>query len=256
MYKWHLLLLIPALSTSLHAQTTVQPVQFRSSVKQTALLELYTSEGCSSCPPADAWLTGLKNSPGLWKDYVPVAWHVDYWDSLGWRDPWSNDEFSDRQRAYAAAWHSESIYTPALVLNGKEWQPWLRPKDGPPASNIETGVLTVNSSDQRHWQVQFLPVAHDNTHFQVYAALLACGLGSDVKAGENNRRHLNHDFVVLSLVDQYLPGHTNEFQGKLELDASGKIQGRQTAMAFWVTHVNDLQPVQAVGGWLVKPSTN
>jgi hypothetical protein len=242
-----------AMSLSLQAQTAAPLVTYQSSLKQTALLELYTSEGCSSCPPADAWLAGLKESPGLWKDFVPVAWHVDYWNGLGWRDPWSNDEFADRQRAYAAAWHSDTIYTPELVLNGKEWSPWFRPKGGPPASGIETGVLTVSSSDQKHWQAQFIPQASGKAHYQIHGALLASGLGSDVKAGENNGRHLDHDFVVLSLADQYLPGRTNMFQGQLTLDAA-KEHGGRPAAAFWVTRINELEPVQAVGGWLASPS--
>ena len=65
------------------------PVTFASTARQTSLLELYTSEGCSSCPPAEAWLSGLKDNPGLWRDFVPVAFHVDYWNYLGWRDKWS-----------------------------------------------------------------------------------------------------------------------------------------------------------------------
>src|SRR5689334_11142529 len=73
------------------------PASFQSFETQTPLLELFTSEGCSSCPPAEKWLTGLKPSSGLWKDFVPVAFHVDYWDYLGWRDPWSSKTFTDRQ---------------------------------------------------------------------------------------------------------------------------------------------------------------
>src|SRR5437899_10682781 len=87
------------------AQTT--GVTFQSSEKQTALLELFTSEGCSSCPPAEAWLSRLQDSTGLWRDVVPVAFHVDYWDYLGWRDRWAAKDFSERQRAYAASWRSD-----------------------------------------------------------------------------------------------------------------------------------------------------
>src|SRR6059036_4275966 len=91
------------------------PLTFQSSGKQPALIELYTSEGCSSCPPAETWLSRLKESPGLWRDFVPMAFHVDYWDYLGWRDPWAAQEFSDRQRAYAQSWRSRRIYTPGFV---------------------------------------------------------------------------------------------------------------------------------------------
>jgi hypothetical protein len=96
------------------------PVSFQSSERQTALIELYTSEGCSSCPPAESWLSGLKSAPGLWNDFVPVTFHIDYWDNPGWRDKWSSKQFSDRQRDYARALGSAEIYTPEFVLNGKE----------------------------------------------------------------------------------------------------------------------------------------
>ena len=96
-------------------------ITFQSTDEQTSLLELFTSEGCSSCPPAETWLSGLKAAPGLWKEFVPVAFHVDYWDYLGWRDPWGAKTFSLRQHAYAKTWRIDSVYTPAFILNGKEW---------------------------------------------------------------------------------------------------------------------------------------
>ena len=65
---------------------------FESGPQRTHLLELFTSEGCSSCPPAEAWLSKLKADPRLWKDFVPLAFHVDYWDHLGWRDPFAAKE--------------------------------------------------------------------------------------------------------------------------------------------------------------------
>ena len=71
--------------TSLAAET-----RFESGPQQISLVELYTSEGCSSCPPAEAWLSRLKEEPGLWKNFVPIAFHVDYWDRLGWRDRFSS----------------------------------------------------------------------------------------------------------------------------------------------------------------------
>src|SRR5687768_10063986 len=78
-----------------------EQIQFQSGPNRTALLELYTSEGCSSCPPAEAWLSRVKSDARLWKEFVPVAFHVDYWDYLGWRDPFGMANYSERQRAYA-----------------------------------------------------------------------------------------------------------------------------------------------------------
>src|SRR6516164_9572668 len=92
--------------------------RFESGPAQVSLLELYTSEGCSSCPPAEAWLGELSRNPNLWRAVVPVSFHVDYWDNLGWKDGFSSREFTLRQRFYAASWGSESVYTPGFVLNG------------------------------------------------------------------------------------------------------------------------------------------
>src|SRR5437867_2256011 len=103
-----ILCLVVIFVANLNAQNT--SFTFQSAREQTALIELYTSEGCSSCPSAETWLSRLKESPGLWKDFVPLAFHVDYWDYLGWRDLWASKSFSDRQRAYAKQWRSDSIY--------------------------------------------------------------------------------------------------------------------------------------------------
>src|SRR5712692_2905929 len=79
-----------------------EPITFESGATQTTLLELFTSEGCSSCPAAEKWLSQFKTNSDLWKRIVPVAFHVDYWDNLGWPDRFAKAEFTDRQRRYAA----------------------------------------------------------------------------------------------------------------------------------------------------------
>jgi hypothetical protein len=81
-----------------------------------AVVELFTSQGCSSCPPADALLTGLAQD----RDVIALAYHVDYWDYVGWKDTFAHTEFSDRQRAYAESWGSSRIYTPQMVVNGQK----------------------------------------------------------------------------------------------------------------------------------------
>src|SRR5579872_4641681 len=147
------------------------PLQFKSSTRQTALIELYTSEGCSSCPPAEAWLGKLKAEAGLWNDFVPIAFHIDYWDYLGWRDKWSNKQFSERQQSYAQLWGGENVYTPEFVLNGKEWRGW-RGFRALPSRGGEAGVLGVGSEDTNRWQVKFLPASRTATTYEVHAALL------------------------------------------------------------------------------------
>src|SRR5882672_4017645 len=147
--------------------------KFESPREQTALLELYTSEGCSSCPPAEAWLSGLKDSPRLWKDFAPVAFHVDYWNYLGWKDRWSDAAFAERQRAYAQLWHSANIYTPEFILNGKEWQNWFSGRSGPKSGGVRNGVLTVTATGANRWSPSFAPEKMSQAHYEIHAALLA-----------------------------------------------------------------------------------
>jgi hypothetical protein len=231
------------------------PLQFQSTADQTALVELYTSEGCSSCPPAESWLSRLKEKNGLWSEFVPIAFHVDYWDNLGWRDKWASKEYSDRQRTYAGVWASENIYTPEFVLNGREWHNWFGIKGAPGLSDTKAGILKVSSEDTNHWQVHFMPTAGATTGYEINAALLLSGLGSDVKSGENGGRHLEHDFVALTLVNQTLARQGDGFQGAFTLAAARKTPQGRLGLAVWVTHHGRLEPLQALGGWL-EPAEN
>jgi len=231
---------------ALSLKAGAEPIVLQSSENKVALLELFTSEGCSSCPPAEKWLSGLKAAPGLWKEFVPVAFHVDYWDYLGWRDPWGSKAFSERQRRYAEHWHGDSIYTPGFVLNGQEWR---SSKGGAPGLGHKTGVLKASSPDLEHWVVGFSPAGKDNGESEVHAAILANDLVSDVKAGENRGRRLNHDFVVTSLKTFPLKKYSDEFRAEFGLKAD-KHANKQVAVAFWVTPLGKLEPLQAIGGWL------
>ena len=174
--------------------------RFASGPQKTALIELYTSEGCSSCPPAEAWLSRLKDNPGLWKQFVPIAFHVDYWDRLGWRDRFSSTRWTERQRRYASLWESESVYTPAVVVNGREQR-------GLPGASLSqpnekpAGILDVTTSDGKNFSVEFRPEKGSGSDWEVHLALLASGISSDVRAGENSGLNLQHDFVVLDLRD-------------------------------------------------------
>ena len=94
---------------------------------RTHLIELYTSEGCSSCLPAEAWMSGLKNQPRLWQEFVPVAFHVDYWDHLGWRDPFSSRSWTQRQMTYVKQMKLSSAYTPQVVVGGQRQFTGSRP---------------------------------------------------------------------------------------------------------------------------------
>ena len=231
-------------------ETTV----FRSEAKQVSLLELYTSEGCNSCPPAELWLNRLKDSPGLWKEFAPVAFHVDYWNSLGWRDPWSSAEYSERQRSYSQKWGNDTIYTPEFVLNGAEWRNWSGWRGAPSGTPQDPGVLEVTTTNRIQWSVVFHPEggtgAGAGGNLEVHAALMAGGLNSVVKAGENRGRNLPHEFAVVRLVSNRLIPSDGVARGTFVLDTKGHAVEKELSVTVWVTRAGEMTPIQATGGWL------
>src|SRR5262249_2458641 len=140
----------------------------------------------------------------------------------------------------------DSIYTPGFVLNGQEWRAWSRQKGGPPSSNAKAGFLKVSSGDREHWQVSFSPAGKRAGDYQVHAALLANDLTSDVKAGENRGRRLNHDFVVIEQTTSPVKPEGDKFVAELELP----FKKKSAALAVWVSRLGSLEPLQATGGWV------
>src|ERR1044071_2104507 len=227
--------------------------QFQSGTNRTALIELYTSEGCSSCPPAEESFSGLKTHPRLWLDFVPAAFHVDYWNYLGWRDPFGAADYSERQRAYAAEWKSRSIYTPGFVLDGKESRSWFGIDKVPPLSHRATGVLRLGSDDGNRWLLRFEPASRSTEDsFVFYAAILGFDLITNVKAGENRGRKLQHDFVVLTMSKAASSRSGEAFEADLSLASSPGSESGRRAIVGWVCRNGTLEPVQAVGGWLLS----
>lgn len=210
---------------------------------RTHLLELFTSEGCSSCRPAEAWLSNLKNEPRLWQDFVPVAFHVDYWDHLGWRDPFASKIWTERQADYSARWKGESVYTPAFVLDGVAWR-----SSAIPTGATETpGVLKITINGERV-TAAFKPATKPERRYEIHLARLGFALGVDVTAGENNGRKLVHDFVVLGLTNETMKSGMKELQ--LPAESSKQPANSRSAIAAWVTQAGQIEPIQAVGGWL------
>jgi len=219
---------------------------FESGDTQSSLIELFTSEGCSSCPPAEKWLSRLKSNQELWKKIVPVAFHVDYWDHLGWRDRFAKPEFTSRQQRYAAAWGGDSVYTPGFVVNGKEWRSWFG-GNALPASSTKVGLLRVSLGDDGQLTATFIPATTQSRSLTLNVALLGNDLQSDVKRGENSGRKLRHDFVVLDLIQTNMTNELNRWTGSIAL-LTRASNDKPSAFAAWITE-NGI-PVQATGGWL------
>jgi hypothetical protein len=172
----------------------------------TALVELYTSEGCDSCPPADRWLSSLGTKGYAPDRIVPIALHVDYWDYIGWKDPYARQAFSTRQRKMAQLARAAIVYTPQVLLQGQDFRAWH-------GDAFEQEVAKINARPARARIALQLDTAAKDA-FQVEATALLEGgvppgdvalylgayenkLVSDVKSGENRGKKLEHDYVVL-----------------------------------------------------------
>jgi hypothetical protein len=225
-----------------------EPRTFESGETQNSLIELFTSEGCSSCPPAEKWLSALKSSQELWKQTVPIAFHVDYWDHLGWRDRFAKPEFTLRQQHYAAAWGGESVYTPGFVVNGKEWRGWFG-GNAAPRSLTKVGVLRVSLGEDWKLGATFIPETTQPRALALNIALLGNDLESDVKRGENSGRKLRHDFVVLDLVRVDMANESGRWTGSVALSMRSGGD-KPSALAAWITE--NAIPIQATGGWLQR----
>jgi hypothetical protein len=154
------------------------------------VVELYTSEGCSSCPPADQWLSRLKGQPA-----VVQAFHVGYWDQLGWVDRFAAPAYTQRQRQVAAWNRQNSIYTPQAVLDGKDWRNWGGGLERRPAEPSQAQIsLRQLAPDQ--FEATVAPLAGAPAHWSAYWTVTEHGYSSKVQAGENSGEFLQHDFVV------------------------------------------------------------
>ena len=220
-----------------------------SSKEQTHLIELYSSEGCSSCPPADRWVAGLRTNSKLWQSFVPINFHVDYWNKLGWVDRFSHQSFTQRQYNYANEWGARTVYTPGFVLNGRDWK-LKSPKEYEQKSK-DVGVLTA-TVDQKSLslKVKFSPLDKNQKNYRVYAAILGNGLKTNVTKGENAGEKLEHEFVVLGMSNTNLsPAGSDKstFTADFTLPKA-QITPKTTSVAVWVSGPESLTPIQAVGG--------
>ena len=220
-----------------------QDIEYKSGNKQVSLVELYTSQGCSSCPPADKWLGELKNEPGLWSEFVPIAFHVDYWDYIGWKDSFSKKEYSNRQRLHRKQGNVKVVYTPGFFLNGKEWKRRLG-RSTPSLDNKVAGDLTATLSGKT------LKVNYDSANPISTATLnvgvLGFGYQTAIKAGENSNRVLAEDFVLLSHSKHPSTNQTWEVTLPEKVSPSAEKYG----LAIWISQGTNLIPLQTTGGWL------
>ena len=198
----------------------------KSGLSTVPLLELYTSEGCSSCPPADKWMSGIKADK-----VTPLAFHVDYWDYIGWKDRFSKAEYSDRQRKTAAFGGAGFVYTPQFVMNGRDFKGWdnsrLRERIENSQNVASRANLTLNAVSEAGGDITLQASAQavkpaDAKNSDVFIALYENKLVSIVKAGENSGSTLKHDYVVREFFGAYQLSNQNTFSKNFTLKPEWK----------------------------------
>jgi hypothetical protein len=197
----------------------------RSPAQTLALVELYTSQGCSSCPPADRWLSELRE-PVLLRA-IPLSLHVGYWDYIGWKDPFALRVTTERQRALAAAGGSSGIYTPEVFVSGSELREWRTPgrfearlsEIQGRSSPVRIEVSARVAPDAVAVDVAVGAAGETPTDAELFVVLKQHGLSTAVDAGENEGRQLANDHVVRHWAGP-LPAHGTQ-SARLPLPADG-----------------------------------
>jgi len=182
----------------------------QSGARLVPLVELYTSEGCSSCPPADRWLS--QQAASATRDANFLAFHVDYWDDIGWHDRFGSPSYSQRQRQrVAAAEGGDTVYTPQVMVGTDVRVAWSEPRkfsaalgSGPPRASI---ALRLDPTPDGRWKAT---VAERNVGvatpgIRLWLAQYLDAQASDVRAGENKGATLHHDRVVTRLWGPWPP---------------------------------------------------
>lgn len=208
----------------------------RSTAQAPVVVELYTSQGCSSCPPADRWLSTLKGR----SDVLALSFHVTYWDRLGWPDRFASPDFTQRQYDWASRHGSRQVYTPQTVVNGADWRRWpiLPARSG----NAPVSVRLSRQGGQVLAEVS--AAAPGTPVLSGYWAVLEDGHLTQVRAGENSGETLRHDHVVRLL--RPVPAWPAAQGTRTQLAVTAGDTKTPRRVAFVVVDNATQQPVQAV----------
>lgn len=217
---WRVLSAAVLTLASLQSFAAGESCETHSAAMRVAVLELYTSEGCNSCPPADRWVSALP-AKGFTPDRViPLAFHVDYWDQLGWPDRMAKAQFSARQRMQAERNRASIVYTPQLLLNGADYRSsFSDSRFGDRVNELNRLTSAADLVLRQRAVASGIEVELDSRLTQpafagvsrTYLAITENRLQSAIKAGENRGKLLHHDFVV------------RELAGPLPMDEAGRL---------------------------------
>ena len=241
-----LMLMVLSAGAGAATQTIAGPAQ------HVSLFELYTSEGCDSCPPAEEWISKLQLDQRLWTQLVPVTFHVDYWDYLGWKEPFAQSRFSERQSWLVRTNGHKTVFTPHFFVSGKEVRDWhgglddeLKRVTAQPAradirihaESIGPGALSVAATATA-------PPPGDQ--LGLFVVLTEDKLTSSVAAGENRGVTLTHDHVVREWIGPIAlnAGHAAV---KQTVTTRSNWNSAQLGIAAFVQDLRTGQVLQAVG---------
>ena len=257
--RFHLLsrlMILPILLSFISLKTqAIQGFVLKSASEPVQFLELYTSQGCSSCPPAEKWINGFTDDQRLWKTLFPLNFHVDYWDYLGWEDPYARQQFSQRQRRYHTLGRTQNVATPGFVINGHGWNGWFRRQTMRRPGHLTNIQLEV-SVGQSQVHVKATNSPHEN--LIAHVAILGFGIETLVQRGENKGKSLSHDFVVIGYEQSQLQASTtrkstpqsiSKFETALPLPPTVANSRHRQAIVVWVADKRQPAPLQVVGGW-------
>lgn len=198
------ILILTTACIEMYYKKSLKNLQMKENNKGFAVVELFTSEGCSSCPPADELVEKIQNDNKNKEIYI-LAFHVDYWDHQGWKDQFSNPEFSKRQRQYANWLNLRTIYTPQIVVNGKT--EYVGSDQGSVLKAISQGLdqpsastLTLSSKIEKGKAIISHQGTGNETNARLVLALIEKSAKTRVRAGENSGRDLSHVQIVRQLL--------------------------------------------------------
>ena len=246
-----LLIALQAINTPANAEFSASSAcKAASGANITPVVELYTSEGCSSCPPADKWLSTLKGKQ-VANPAVIQAFHVNYWDYIGWPDRFATPAHTNRQRQISSWNKQNGIYTPQMVLNGGDWRGWggIGPLNAalPATKTVATSSINLQQTGADQFEAVVSPIAGSNgapSTWSAYWTITEHGHVTKVKAGENSGETLLHDFVVR----QYTPvgDYSAASTQKLSLRGVAKTPGHERQVNLVVFDPKTGKTLQAV----------
>lgn len=223
----------------------VHALELKTSDTKAHLVELYTSESCSSCPSAESWLNSHSKSDRLWKEIVPVEFHVDYWNHLSWTDIYSSKDNTQRQRYYNQLL-GKGVYTPQVIFNAQDHRKWRWGQL--PRNEKKTGILKV-SFDEKTSVAKIEYDGKSEKGLICHGTYLGGGIVTRVKSGENSGETLGHEFVSLGLQSSSMKrSDKNKCTIKLEKKTTKNI--KNYSVAFWVSESGTGKILQATGASL------